>query len=137
LGLLDVFGKKDVSKELTKKAPFGLKLSFHPLRIAKNRGDSVRLTVKVLNRSSEPLLTSIVVRVPKKLGLDPTCLSDTREIRLGELPPGETRELGIDVFGCTKTDEGSYGVDITAFAHYRNYAYVLNSEKASASLRAV
>jgi len=137
MGLLDVFGKKDVSGELTKKAPYGLKLSLHPFRITANRSDSVRMNVKVTNRSTEPLLTSVVVQVPKKLGLDSTCLSSAREIRIGELAPGDSKEFGVDIFGGTKTDEGHYDINVTAIAHYRNYAYVLNTEKAATSLRAV
>lgn len=137
MGLLDIFGKKDVSDALTKTAPFGLKLSLHPIRIAANKSDSVRMTVKIINRSTEPLLTSVVVQVPKKLGLDPTCLSQAREVRIGELSPGESKDFGVDVYGSTKTDEGNYPISVTAFAHYRNYAYVLNTEKSSTSLRVV
>jgi len=137
MGLLDIFGKKDVSAELTKKVPYELKLSFNPLRISANKSDSVRMTISLTNRSSEPLLTSVIVQVPKKLGLDQTCLSNVREIRLGELSPGERKEIAVDVYSSTKTDEGSYPVTVTAIAHYRNYAYVLNSESKSTQLRAV
>jgi len=137
MGLLDIFGKKDVSAELTKKVPYELKLSFHPLRISANKSDSVRMSILLSNRSGEPLLTSVVVQVPKKLGLDQTCLSNVREIRLGELAPGEKKELAVDIYSSTKTDEGSYTITVTAIAHYRNYAYVLNSESKSAQLRAV
>ena len=137
MGLLDVFGKKDVSDELTKKVPYALKMSFHPLRLVANKSDSMRMTLLLTNRSTEPLLTSVVVQVSKKLGLDQTCLSAVREIRLGELPPGEEKELTVDIYGSMKTDEGTYPVAVTAIAHYRNYAYVLNSEKKTAAIRVV
>ena len=137
LALLDIFGKKDVSDELRKRNPYGIKVSFHPYRLTANKSDTIRANIKVENFSSEPLLTSVVVQVPKALGLDPTCLSQTREIRLGELGKGESRDIPADIFGNIKTDEGSYTVTITAIAHYRNYAYVLNSEKKTVSVRVV
>jgi len=137
VGLLDVFGKKDVSDELTKKIPYSIKMTFHPLRMIANKSDSMRMSLKVANRSTEPLLTSIVIQVPKKIGLDQTCLSSVREIRLGELPPGEEKELSVDIYGSTRTDEGSYPVAVTAIAHYRNYAYVLNSEKKTGAVRVI
>jgi len=137
VGLLDLFGKKDVGGELTGRVPYALRLSLHPLRLTANRSDSVRLTVRVENRTREPLLTSIVVQVPKQLGLDQTCLSSVREIRLGELPAGEAKDVPVDVFGSTKTDSGEYNVIVTAIAHYRNYAQTLNSEKKAASIRVV
>jgi len=137
MGLFDMFGKKDVSDELTKKVPYALKISFHPFRLNANRSDSATMKVELRNLSKEPLLTSVVVRIPKKLGLDQTCLSQAREIRLGELSPGDEKSLNVEVYGSTKTDAGEYPVEITAISHYRNYAYVLNSERKKASLRAV
>ena len=135
--MLDIFGKKDVGDELTNKVPYALRLSFHPLRLAANKSDSVRLTVRVENRSREASLTSIVVQVPKQLGLDQTCLSSVREIRLGEIPAGEAKDVHVDVFGSTKTDAGEYNVFVTAIAHFRDYAHKLNSEKKAASIRVV
>ena len=137
MGILDIFGKRDVSSELTKRIPYALKLSFHPYRLSANRSDSSTLRVEIKNLTKEPLLTSIVVRVPKKLGLDQTCLSQIREIRLGELAPGELKNLNIEIYGGTKTDQGSYPIEVTAISHYRNYSYVINYERARATLRAV
>ena len=137
MGLFDMFGKKDVSAELTKKIPYGLKLSFHPFRLNANRSDSATMKVQLTNLSKEPLLTSIVVRIPKKLGLDQTCLSQAREIRIGELAPGDNKELNVEVYSSTKTDAAEYPVEVTAISHYRNYAYVLNSEKKRGVIRAV
>jgi uncharacterized membrane protein len=137
MGFLDLFGKRDVSAELTRKVPYALTMQFHPYRLSANRNDSVMLKVGIENLSTEPFLTSIVVKVPKKLGLDQTGLQQVREIRLGELTKDESKTVSVEIYGSTKTDEGEYPIEVTAMAHYRNYAYVLNSEKKKASLRAV
>lgn len=137
MGLFDMFGKKDVSAELTKKVPYALKLSFHPFRLSANRSDSATMKIELKNLSKEPLLTAVVVRIPKKLGLDQTCLSQAREIRLGELAQGDEKAINVEIYGSTKTDPGEYPVEVTAISHYRNYAYVLNSEKKRATLRVV
>jgi len=132
-----MFGKTDVSAELTKKVPYALKISFHPFRLSANRSDSATMRIELKNLSKEPLLTSMVVKVPKKLGLDQTCLSQVREIRMGELPEGEEKTVNVELYGSTKTDAGEYPVEVTAISHYRNYAYVLNSEKKRGVIRAV
>ena len=137
MGLFDMFGKKDVSDELTKKVPYALKIAFHPFRLSANRNDSVTMRIQLTNISKEPLLTSVIVKIPKKLGLDQTGLSQVREIRLGELPPGEEKTLTVEIFSSTKTDSAEYPIEVTAISHYRNYAYVLNSERKRGSLRVV
>jgi len=137
VGLLDLFGKKDVSKDLTKKMPYSIKVTFTPYRLKATKNDSVNMNIDLSNHTKEPLLTSIVVELPKKLSLDSTGLSQTREIRLGELPPKQEKTIRIPIFSTHRTDAGSYNIGITAIAHYRNYAYVLNSEKKKTSLRAV
>ncbi len=137
MGLLDLFGKRDVSAELTRKVPYALTLQLHPYRLSANRNDSVVLKIGVDNISKEPLLTSIVVKIPKKLGLDQTGLQQVREIRLGELANGDAKTVNVEIFSSTKTDAAEYPIEVTAISHYRNYAYVLNSERKKAVLRAV
>jgi uncharacterized membrane protein len=135
--LLDIFGKKDVGEELTKKIPYGMKLSFHPYRLNANKMESVMLIIELKNLKEEVLLTSVVVQLPKNLGFDQTALSNAREIRLGELRPGEEKVVKVEVWGNPRTDAGEYPVDVTAICHYRNYGYMLNAEKKNVVLRAV
>jgi len=136
MGIFDIFGKKDVRAELTKRAPYSLKVGFHPYRLNANK-DSVRLRIDLKNKTGEPLLTSVVVQVPKILGLDTMGLTQVREVRLGELEPDEEKSVAVDIYSNSKTKEGTYPVHITAISHYRNYAYVINSEKKKTSLRVV
>lgn len=135
--LLDLFGKRDVGEELVKKVPYALKLSFHPYRLSANKMESVMLIIQLKNLKEEPLLTSIVVKLPKNLGFDQTALSNTREIRLGDMKPGEERTVRVDVWGNPRTDAGEYPIEVTAVCHYRNYSYVLNAEKKEIVLRVV
>lgn len=137
MGLLDIFGKKDVSGELMKKVPFSLKLNLSPFRLASNKSDSVRLAVDLTNLADTYQLASVVVEVPPGLGFDQTGISRTREIRLGELKPKEKKSLFVDIWGNATTSKGEYAITVTAFSHYRNYSYILNSERKKTVLRAV
>jgi uncharacterized membrane protein len=135
--LLDIFGKKNVGEELVRKVPYSMKLSFHPYRLAANKMESVLLIIDLKNLKEEVLLTSIVVQLPKNLGFDQTALSNMREIRLGEIKPGEEKVVKVDVWGNPRTDAGEYPIEVNAICHYRNYGYMLNAEKKSIVLRAV
>ncbi|MFH1447967.1 MAG: hypothetical protein ABIG39_03830 [Candidatus Micrarchaeota archaeon] len=137
MGILNLFGKKDVSNELTKKMPYALKMRLNPYRLLANKNNNVTLYISIKNISKEPLLTSIVVKVPKKLGFDSICLNNVREIRFGYVPPKETKELGIDIYGSVQTGAQEYKLLVTAFCHYRDYAHILNSVSKKVSLRVV
>jgi uncharacterized membrane protein len=135
--LLDIFGKKDVGEELIRKVPYGIKLNFHPYRLNANKMESVLLIIDLKNLKEEVLLTSIIVQLPKNLGFDQTALSNVREIRLGEIKPGEEKSVKVEVWGNPRTDAGDYPISVTAICHYRNYGYMLNAEKKEIVLRAV
>jgi uncharacterized membrane protein len=135
--LFDIFGKKDVGEELIKKVPYGMKLNFHPYRLNANKMESVLMIIELKNLKEEVLLTSVIVQLPKNLGFDQTALSNAREIRLGEIKPGEEKVIKVELWGNPRTDAGDYTIDVTAICHYRNYGYMLNAEKKEITLRAV
>lgn len=137
MGIRDLFGKKDVSADLIKRIPYAIKTRLNPYRLVANKQNSVTLFITLTNASKEPLLTSVVVKVPKKIGFDSSGLSAVREIRLGYLPPKESRELDVEIHGRTQTPAGEYTILINAFCHYRDYAHMLNSEVKKVSLRVV
>ncbi|MBI5159320.1 hypothetical protein HY992_04325 [Candidatus Micrarchaeota archaeon] len=136
MGLLDMFGKKDVSDELG-KTPYSVKARFNPIRLAVKKGERVDLYIDVKNLRSEQLMTSLVLKVPKQLGFDATGINDTREMRLGFLKPGEDRSLIVQVYENARTEPGDYDVTITAYCHYRDYAHYLSSVAKTLTLRAV
>jgi len=137
VGLLDIFGKKDVGEELVKKVPYSMRLKFHPYRLNANKMESVMLILELKNLKEEVLLTSLVIELPKNLGFDQTALSTAREVRLGEMKSGEDKEVKIEIWGNPRTDAGDYTIKVTAICHYRNYGYLLNAEKKEVVLRAV
>ncbi len=137
MGIRDLFGKKDVSDDLMKKMPYALKTRFNPYRLVAKENNSVTLYVTIKNLTKEPLLTSIVIKVPKKLGFDSSGLSAVREVRLGYLPPKESKEIPIEIYGGHRSVAGEYKIYVTAFCHYRDYAHILNSELKKLSLRVV
>ncbi len=135
--ILDLFGKKDSAQELGRTLPYRIASEFIPYRLYANRKGSALMLLKLKNLTAEPVLSSIVVEVPKGLSLDTTGLSAAKELRLGMLAPGEEKEARAEVFGDTVTDKGEYTLSITAFIHYRDYGHVLNAMKKKTLLEVV
>ncbi len=136
MGLFNLFGKKDVS-ELVNNSPFRLATVWVPYTLQSNRNSSCALNVKIKNVTQEPLLTSIVVELPQTLGFEKNVFTKEREVRIGELMPGEEKEVNVEVFGGMKSDPGEYTVMITAMAHYRDYGHVINAVKKRTLLKVV
>ncbi len=132
--ILDLFGKRDSSGELNKTLPYRIMTEFVPYKLYANRKNSVLLMLKLKNLTNEPVLSSLVVELPKNLSLDTTGMSGTKELRLGMLAPGEEKESRIEVNGDVGTDKGEYTLSVTAFIHYRDYGHVLNAMKKKALL---
>jgi len=136
MGLFDILGKKDVGK-ITKGIPFTVKTSFIPVRLAANKIDRTDLVIKIRNNEGENILTSVVVEVPKGLGTDQSCIQRLKEIRIGYMGKEESQDIVVPIWSNVVTKQGTYNVNVTAFVHYRTYAYVLNSVKKTAELRVV
>lgn len=132
--ILDLFGKKDASAEIGKTLPYRIVAEFTPYRLFANRKSSVLLMMKLKNLTTEPVLGSIVVEVPKRLSFDETGLTSAKELRLGTLAPGEEKESRVEIRSDSGTDRGEYTLSITAFIHYRDYGHVLNAVKKKAVL---
>ncbi len=129
MGIFNIFGKRDVTEELTKNAPFKLATEWVPYRLYSGKKSSSLLVVRLKNMTKEPLLTSVVAELPKQLGFDTMHLSGEQERRLGDLAPGEEKELKFEVYPTANADVGEYTVNLTAIAHYRDYGHVLNAVK--------
>ncbi len=129
MGIFNLFGKKDVSSELTKSSPFKISTEWVPYKLYASRKSSSTLIVRIKNMTNETLLTSVVAELPKQLGFEQVALTKERELRLGELPSEEERELKFEVFSTMNADPGEYTLNLTAIAHYRDYGHVLNAVK--------
>jgi hypothetical protein len=139
MGLHDVlgglFGKK--VEETPGRSPFSIKTSLLPVRMASHKIMSVDLNIKIKNMLSESNLTSIMIQVPKGMGLDQTGIAKAKEIRIGYLSKGEEKELVIPIWGHVTTEPGVYNIGVEIFSHYRTYAYIQNSIKKLVELRVV
>ncbi len=135
--LFNLFGKKNVSDELSKAAPYRIITEFVPYKLYANRKSVSSLIIRLRNNTSEPLMTSLVIEVPKQLSMDEMGLLKSKEIRVGDIAPNEDKELKADIFGGTGTDNGEYTISVTAFAHYRDYGHVLNAMKKRTSIEVV
>jgi len=135
--ILNLFGKKNVSDEISKQAPYRLITELIPYKLYSNRKSSVMLMVKLRNMTSEPLMSSIVVELPKGLSFDEMGLTLQKELRIGELAANEEKEARFDVYSGPGTDKGEYTLTLTAFAHYRDYGHVLNAMRKRATVEVV
>jgi uncharacterized membrane protein len=129
MGILNLFGKKDSASEITKGPPYSVSTELVPYRLHAKTSESAMLNVKVRNLTKDILLTSVVARVPGKLGFDEMVMQKEKEQRIGEMQPGEVKEIKFLVYSSLGSDAGAYNVTLTTFAHYRDYGHVLNSVK--------
>lgn len=136
MGLLDLFGKKDASK-VVKGVPFDIRTSFNPVRLSSHKTDRCDLEIKIKNISEETMLTSLVIEISQGIGLDQMGIQKAKEIRIGYLNKGEEYTIIVPIWSNSSTNQGECPVKVTAFVHYRTYAYVLNSVKKTLPLRVV
>ncbi|MCL4364845.1 MAG: hypothetical protein M1569_01565 [Candidatus Marsarchaeota archaeon] len=137
MGILDLFGKKDVATDLGRQLPYRISTEFVPYKLRANSRGNTTLKVNLKNMTQEPVISSVVVQVPERISLDSTGIAKEKEVRLGTLAPGESKDAKIDLFSGEGTDKGEYTVTISAFIHYRDYAHVLNAMKKRTTVEAV
>lgn len=130
MGVFDLFGKKEVPKTF-----FTLSCEFHPYRLPAGANDFVDLEIQLTNNFDKPVLTSIVVEVPKGLGFERSAIQNQREIRLGTLAAYEKKFIKAQIWNTARSTPGEYAVKITAIAHFNDYAHVLNEARKIMSLR--
>jgi uncharacterized membrane protein len=136
-GIFNIFGKRDVSDDLTKNSPYRIATEMVPYKLYANKGSSASLMVRIKNVTNEILLTSVVAELPNQLGFDEVGVSKQREIRVGELAPHEEKEVRFDIFSSLNSDKGEYTLMLTAIAHYRDYGHVINAVKKRTTLNVV
>jgi uncharacterized membrane protein len=137
MAIFNIFGKKDVSDDITKNVPYRLVTEWVPYKMYSGRKSTTTLKVKLKNMTKEVLLTSLVVELPNKLGFDEIGMSKQREIRMGELAPDEEKEVGLSVYNGTDADPGEYTVSLAAIAHYRDYGHIINAIKKRTTVQVV
>jgi uncharacterized membrane protein len=107
------------------------------MRMTAHKISSVDLNLKIKNLLNDASLTSIMIQVPKGLGLDQTGIAKSKEIRIGYLNKGEEKDFIIPIWGTVTTGPGDYKIRVEFFCHYRTYAYVQNTVKVLVELRVV
>ena len=133
MGLVDtLLGGKEGEGDL----PFGIKTSFRPFRLSAHRNEKVDLILVISNPGGKSKLASLTVAVSNGLGLNSTGLKRTDEMRVGEIGPGEEKEITIEIYGSSQTKEGNYRIGVVVYEHYRDYQHVINSVKKIVELRA-
>ncbi|HUB92477.1 MAG TPA: hypothetical protein VL945_00805 [Candidatus Saccharimonadales bacterium] len=137
MGLLDLFGKKNVADQLSVRFPYTMKTEFVPYKLRSREQSSSTLIVSLKNITGEPVMASVVVNVPKQLSVDQMGLAKEKEVKLGSMAANEEKQAKIDIYGGVGTDKGEYTLTVTSFVHYRDYAHILNSMRKRTVLEAV
>jgi hypothetical protein len=127
MGIMNLFGKKDSASEITKGPPYSVSTELVPYKLHAKMSSNALLVVKVRNLTKDVLLTSVVAKVPGKLGFDEMVMQKEKEVRVGDMQPGETKETEFKIYSSVGSEVGDYTLALTTFAHYRDYAHVLNS----------
>lgn len=137
MGLLDLFGKRNVSDELSKRMPYTIKTEFVPYKLKSQERSFSTLNINLKNITTEPVLGSVVIEVPQQLSFDLMGMAKQKEVRLGTIAPQEEKRAAVDVYGGVGTEKGTYTVTVTAFIHYRDYVHVLNEMRKRTVIEAV
>jgi len=132
----NIFGKKN-SKFNKKGIPYALSLEWVPYKLFSGKKSSSTLFFKIKNVSTEGLLTSVVINLPQKLSFDSIGVMRKKELKVGELKPGEENEQKIDVMNSIDAPKGEYTIQIIATSHYRDYEHVINSIRKNTTIHIV
>ncbi len=135
MGLLDLFNPRQETIQAGKV--FDIRCELHPMRLEANKNDFVDLEIELTNLAASDSLASILISVPKPLGLDASGFSNEKEIRLGQLNPQSRVAKKIRVYSNQRVDKGTYNITIHAISHYNDYSHVLNESRRAIPLRLV
>jgi len=136
MGILDgLLGKKE--EPARAGLPFNVSTALRPVRLNARKENCLELLVTVANASSEPLMMSVNVEVPKPLGFENVGLTKIKEIRIGELAAQKEKTVSFSVCANSQTPAGTYSALLTVSQHYRDYSHVLNYAKKSVEVRVV
>ncbi len=136
MAIFGIFHKKEPEKG-ARALPYLLVTEWEPYRLYSDRKSSTNLHIRLKNTSGDPLLSSIVVKLPSQLGFDEIALAREKEIKIGELAPNEEKEFYLPVYKSASADRGEYTVTLTAIAHYRTYDHVINAIRKQSTIEIV
>ena len=120
--------------------PFEITMSLSPLRLSANKNEYIGLSMRIKNISSGDQLVSTDLMLngnASMLGFDPACINKHTERKIGNLKPGESKDIAIQLWGNNQTKAGAYSVNISVFSHYQNFDKVLGSVKRNLTVRVV
>ncbi|MDD5022968.1 MAG: hypothetical protein PHU63_02260 [Candidatus ainarchaeum sp.] len=143
VGILDsILGsnKEEPSDEVrTSGKPFVVSTKFLPIRLAAMKEGKIGLDIKIKNNTGEKQLVSVdaLLQNHAMIGFDPTCINKHVEKRVGEIEPGETKEITVMIWGSNQTKDGEYPIRLTFYSHYLDYKRVLNYMEKTVTVRVV
>ncbi len=98
-----------------------VKTRFTPIRIIIGQKEPVNLDVIVKNPGDEEVLSTVIVRVPPGLGLDPSCISREKRQRLDYVPAEGEKTASFRIYPKFNVTPGEYTVSVTLLTHPGRY----------------
>jgi hypothetical protein len=117
--------------------PFTISTTFHPVRLSAKTNNNIDLIINLRNVSEKSHICSVVVDLPKNIGFEQMGIVKQKELRLGQLEPGQSKEFRVSLSANNTTNSGLYTLQLTAYSHYRDYTHILNSVRKPVDLRVV
>jgi len=112
-------------------------LRFTPIRMVSGQREPVTLNVYLVNKFSEPVLVSVIARVPASLGFDKAGIVSEKRERVGFIEPGEEKLVSFPIYGKFGTRPGKYPIQVKVLLHEDRYDKIKNEYKFSTELKVI
>ncbi len=112
-------------------------LRFTPIRMVSGQREPVNLNIYLINKFSEPVLVSVIAKVPASFGFDKAGIVSEKRERLGVIEPGEEKVVNFPIYGKFGTRPGKYPIQVKVLLHEKRYDKIKDEYKFSTELRVI
>ena len=107
-------------------APVLVRSRFKPYSLKAMTDSDTDLVLEITNNTEKEFLASVTVTVPNGIGFDNIAMQRSKEVRLGTVGKGETKEVVYRIQSNTASRMGIYKVKVQVLTHYRSYDLIEN-----------
>lgn len=112
-------------------------LRFTPIRMISGQREPVNLNIYLINKFSEPVLVSVIAKVPASFGFDKAIIVSEKRERIGLIEPGEEKIVNFPIYGKFGTRPGKYPVQVRILIHGERYDKIRDEYKFSTELKVI
>jgi len=106
-----------------------LKTEMTPLRLVLGKSKSVELMVQIKNDSEKKRFVSCDIVLNNELSFEKQGMSNARNIRLGEMLPGEKNLKYFQIYPRVNIEKGEQPIFVSVIEHFENnYDYILSKK---------